>query len=147
MSERQQLLRVDYESAEPRSAAVESRVFRKFETLLGCCDAVIVEDYAKGLLEPDAFARDLQSRAPGEASIAAADPNPKTPAECYRGAWVLTPNTREAEHLSGFRIRDEPTLARSGTRDSQVLARRARRDHARKRGDGDLLRAHAGERS
>ena len=50
VSDRQQLLRVDFESPHPIAREVEKSVLDKIEALLPQVDAVIIEDYAKGLL-------------------------------------------------------------------------------------------------
>ena len=113
VSDRQQLLRVDYESLGPVGPLTNRKVLTLVARLMARADAVIVEDYAKGLLDRAAFAQ-IYRLAKRAGKIAATDPNAKTPATHYRGAWVLTPNTREAEALAGFRIRDASTLLRAG---------------------------------
>jgi rfaE bifunctional protein kinase chain/domain len=114
VSERQQLLRIDYESVHDLSVKTQSAVMAKVKTLLPKCDAVILEDYAKGLINAE-MAYEVFSLAKRGKKPIAVDPNVKTPVEFYRGAAVLTPNTKEAEKLSGISIRDEESLARAGT--------------------------------
>lgn len=113
VSERQQLLRVDHESTEPLSAKNEEEVFRKFARLLPRCHAVIVEDYSKGLLSERLSTR-VYAEAKRRKIPVLADPNVRTPIHLYKGATVLTPNTREASALSGIRITDLSTLSRAG---------------------------------
>lgn len=113
VSERQQLLRVDYESLHPVSKQVEERLFDQIEKLMGDCDAVILEDYAKGMIGPELAAAIFASARSAKKKVTV-DPNMKMPPSLYRGASVLTPNTKEAEKLSGIAIRDEASLVEAG---------------------------------
>lgn len=123
VSERQQLLRVDYESLHPLSGEVERRLFRRIELLVPRCDAIILEDYAKGMLSAR-LARSIFELAREAGKLVAVDPNTKTPVGLYAGSGMLTPNTREAEKLSGVSIVDEASLVEAGTR--LLTATRAR---------------------
>jgi rfaE bifunctional protein kinase chain/domain len=113
VSDRQQLLRVDYETTSALAAGTESQVFRKFKTLLADCDVVVIEDYHKGLIS-ESLAKQLIEAARKAGKPVAIDPNAKTPVGWYKGATLLTPNTREAESLSGVKIQDEQSLAEAG---------------------------------
>jgi D-beta-D-heptose 7-phosphate kinase/D-beta-D-heptose 1-phosphate adenosyltransferase len=115
VSERQQLLRVDYETPGEMPARTSGRLLAKVRELIAECDAVIVEDYAKGLLTPK-LASAIFAEARKARKLVAVDPNRKSPLELYVGASVLTPNTREAEKLSGIAIRDEASLVLAGRR-------------------------------
>lgn len=124
VSERQQLLRIDHESAHAIDRAVEEQVIAKVRSLIPRSDAVILEDYAKGLVSRK-LASEIFSLARRHRKTVTVDPNSKTPVESYKGASVLTPNTREAERLSGIEIRDDASLGQAG---SEIL-RRASADH------------------
>jgi rfaE bifunctional protein kinase chain/domain len=113
VSERQQLLRVDYETLKPIEAQTEQQILRRARALARQADAVIVEDYAKGMLSVP-FARAIYAAARRAGRIVAADPNSKSPSAMYRGVTVLTPNTKEAERLAGIAIVDEGSLLRAG---------------------------------
>ena len=123
VSDRQQLLRIDFESLHPINAAVEAQLLKRVEQCLPRADALIVEDYAKGMLS-DRFLRQVFRKARAAGKLVAVDPNSKTPSAHYAGATLLTPNTKEAEALSGIRIRDEATLLQAG--DIILKATRAR---------------------
>ena len=85
VSDRQQLLRVDYETVGPLTDGVSELIQKTFQKLLADCDYVVLEDYHKGLLSQDvAFALIESARKAGKA--VAVDPKSKTPAEWYRGA-------------------------------------------------------------
>lgn len=113
VSERQQLLRIDYESTHALSSQTEAQVMKKVRALLPKAEAVILEDYAKGLIGSD-FTRELFALARKHGKVVAVDPNAKSPLSLYRGAGVMTPNTKEAEALTGIRINDEQTLWEAG---------------------------------
>jgi rfaE bifunctional protein kinase chain/domain len=115
VSERQQLLRVDYETIGPLSAPTRAAVLRRFRELMARADFVILEDYHKGLLDEE-LARGIFAAARKAGKLVAVDPNERTPIEWYRGAFLLTPNTGEAERLSGVQILDEASLAGAGAR-------------------------------
>jgi D-glycero-beta-D-manno-heptose-7-phosphate kinase len=113
VSESQQLLRVDYETLYSISASTEKQILKKIHLLLPEVDAIIVEDYAKGLLTEN-LCRSIFSLAKKAKKLIAVDPNLKTPLEYYREATLLTPNTKEAEYLSGISIRNEESLRQAG---------------------------------
>jgi rfaE bifunctional protein kinase chain/domain len=113
VSERQQLLRVDYESLHATGRETESAMLGRIDSLISRADAVILEDYAKGLFN-ERLTRAVFQLARKAGKIVAVDPNAKTPLGWYKGASVLTPNTKEAERLSGVTIQDEKSLQRAG---------------------------------
>lgn len=113
VSDRQQLLRVDYETHGPLQSSVEARLLKKVNQLLPSCDCVVVEDYAKGLLS-ERLAHAIFAASKKAGKFVAVDPNQKTSLSFYRGASVLTPNTKEAEKLSGISIQDEKSLLVAG---------------------------------
>lgn len=115
VSDRQQLLRVDYETLRPVASGVTGRLRRTIASLVPQVDAVILEDYAKGMLSEE-LAACIFDAAREAGKMVAVDPNAATPVSYYRGATVLTPNTHEAERLSGLPILDEASLLESGRR-------------------------------
>jgi D-beta-D-heptose 7-phosphate kinase/D-beta-D-heptose 1-phosphate adenosyltransferase len=94
VSDRQQLLRVDYEDVHPVTAKVESSIYSNITAALKKSDAVILQDYAKGMIS-DRFSKKIFEAA-------------------YRGAYILTPNRSEAEALSGVKIGDGASLSEAG---------------------------------
>lgn len=113
VSEFQQLLRVDYENPHGISAKAHALLLATVARLVPECDAVILEDYAKGLLSAK-LAQSVFKMARKHRKPVAVDPNAKTPAALYRGATLLTPNILEANQLSGVRIVDQKTLLEAG---------------------------------
>ena len=115
VSERQQLLRVDYEDVHPVSKKLESALFGKITQALRGADSVILQDYAKGMISQP-FSRKIFEAAAKSGNAVSVDPNSKTPLEVYRGAFILTPNRSEAEALTGIKIVDGATLFEAGHR-------------------------------
>jgi rfaE bifunctional protein kinase chain/domain len=113
VSERQQLLRVDYEDQGVVSDAASNRLAKKLEKLVPRADIIILEDYCKGMLQPGVV-KELFSLARKHRKLVLVDPNAKSAAALYDGASLLTPNTKEAEALAGIRIVDDVSLARAG---------------------------------
>ena len=101
MAGSQQLLRIDEELTTPISAAIRKELFEKFKTLLDTTppDAVILEDYAKGLFTQE-FAQEILDVANSRNIPAALDPNPRNPMR-LKGLAIMKPNRNEAYELAG----------------------------------------------
>ncbi len=102
MVQRQQLCRLDRES----KPAAYHLTARQAETLLAdeikACDAVILSDYAKGILNDEVVARVTQlAHAAGK--FVALDPKPRRPLK-FHGLDLITPNKREALELAGISV-------------------------------------------
>ena len=108
----QQICRTDREDRSPLSSGIQTRVAEKFEASLPSADAVIVSDYAKGLISPALLRRTLL-RARDLRKIVCVDPKMRDFA-AYRPATVITPNTAEAEHAAGMAISGTRDLLRAG---------------------------------
>src|SRR5690606_33275120 len=101
VSARQQMLRIDFEDTHPLSASIEKGVLKQIEDEANGAQFVIVQDYAKCLLSPDFCLRVIEKvRELGKRVIL--DPNPKSNLGMYRGVYLLTPNKKEAEKLTGI---------------------------------------------
>ena len=108
----QQVCRTDREDRSPLSGEVQSRVVEKFKTALPSVDAVIVSDYAKGLISLPMLRRILP-QAKSARKIVCIDPKMKNFA-AYKPATVITPNSTEAEQASGIQITGNRNLLRAG---------------------------------
>ena len=113
VAETQQVLRVDYESTHPLSPSIQKKVQSTTVKNILKADALIIEDYAKGLLNPSMIRAAILAAKKRKIPILV-DPHAKTPVEWYRGATLLKPNRREAEVLAGERILDPKSLIRVG---------------------------------
>lgn len=93
------IVRVDYEQRKFLSRETEDRVIDQVrKTIDGAC-AVIVQDYAKGVVS-ERLVQEVVKMAKAKGKKILADPNPKTPIETYRGVDLMTPNFEEAVALT-----------------------------------------------
>lgn len=103
MVQRQQLCRLDRESAPSEYRVDPDKAAKLLSRAIGACDAVIFSDYAKGLLTSPLVAR-LTELARARGKFVALDPKPKHTLE-FSGLDLMTPNKREALALAGL---DQP---------------------------------------
>lgn len=106
----QQLVRIDRETPTPLSAAQRERALAQFSALLPSIDAVILEDYAKGLLDQE-LADAIISLAGAAGKIIAVDPKPANTV-IWHDVTCITPNRAEAFLAAGVPWSDpvEPPL-------------------------------------
>jgi D-beta-D-heptose 7-phosphate kinase/D-beta-D-heptose 1-phosphate adenosyltransferase len=108
----QQVCRTDREDRTPTSPALHRRVVSRFRKMLQSCAAVVVSDYAKGLISP-LLLKEILPMARASGKIVCVDPKLKD-LGLYRPATVITPNTLEAERASGVTISNRRDLLRAG---------------------------------
>jgi rfaE bifunctional protein kinase chain/domain len=108
----QQLVRTDREDRTPLASTVSKALGKHFLEVLPGCDAVIVSDYDKGVVNPELLAAILpQAQRAGVPVFL----DPKVHhANYYKPTTLITPNQREAELLSGKRILDTAGLEEVG---------------------------------
>lgn len=92
----QQLLRLDWEDAQPCAPQATVRMISKLAEGPRP-DAIILSDYAKGVLTPETIASVTALRGEGPVVV---DPKHKDFTR-YRGATTITPNLRELEAAAG----------------------------------------------
>jgi D-beta-D-heptose 7-phosphate kinase/D-beta-D-heptose 1-phosphate adenosyltransferase len=99
MARGQQVLRIDEEVDEAISGRTEEQVVARLEDAMKDADALLLEDYNKGVLTPVviALARELARR---RGMPVVVDPKFKN-FFAYRGATVFKPNRRELEQAMG----------------------------------------------
>ncbi len=100
MVQHQQLCRLDRESAPAAYAVDKAHAERILAKAVKACDAVILSDYAKGLLD-DGLVALVARLARAERKFIALDPKPKHPLK-FSGLDLITPNKREALQLAGI---------------------------------------------
>jgi len=108
----QQLVRMDRESPEALAVADEDRILAAARECLFETDAVILEDYNKGVLTPRVI-ETLISWAQERGIPVAVDPKLEN-FRMYRHVTLLKPNQSEVERLLGITIRDEAGLVSCG---------------------------------
>jgi rfaE bifunctional protein kinase chain/domain len=99
MVQRQQLCRIDRESTPDLYAPTEP-ASKRLRPLIEKSDAIILSDYAKGLLT-DEFVASVTKLARAARKFIALDPKPKRKL-AFRGLDLITPNKREALQLAGI---------------------------------------------
>ncbi|MFQ5430423.1 MAG: PfkB family carbohydrate kinase [Phycisphaerae bacterium] len=101
---RQQLIRVDDETADPIDAATEGRLLDHVELLLDRCNVLCIEDYAKGVVTEKAARSAIASARKRNVPVLI-DPAGSTDCVHYAGGTILTPNRTETEKLTGLKLR------------------------------------------
>ncbi len=110
----QHIVRIDHEHPEPLSNEAEKFFLERALPLVQECDAIILEDYAKGLLT-DGVLSAVIAEAKKHHKFITADPTTNVRRSSdYRGVSLFKPNKNEASLLSGIDIRDEASLRRAG---------------------------------
>jgi len=109
---RQQLIRIDEESAEPLSDELRQKILRAYEQKLSQVDIVCLQDHNKGLLS-DSLCRRMIALAAGANKKVLVDPSPTGDYSKYLGATAITPNRKESSAAVGFEITDAQTAARA----------------------------------
>ena len=100
MVQRQQLCRIDLESPPASYGMTALQAQSLFAEEIAACDAVIISDYAKGILNDEVVARVTQlARAAGK--FIALDPKPKRKL-AFHSLDLITPNKRESLELAGL---------------------------------------------
>jgi D-beta-D-heptose 7-phosphate kinase/D-beta-D-heptose 1-phosphate adenosyltransferase len=101
----QQVMRADRESRDPLAPTIAEGLLHEFSTALAGADAVVLSDYAKGVLS-DPVTRAAIDMARRAGKIIIVDPKSKDFAR-YRGATVLTPNQMELQQACGQECRGD----------------------------------------
>lgn len=96
----QQLCRLDREAAPAAYEVPLERLSALIGPALAECDAVILSDYAKGILN-NAVLRELTALARSAGKLIALDPKPRRGLD-FHGLDLITPNKREALQLAGL---------------------------------------------
>ena len=100
MVQRQQLCRLDRESPPAAYRVTAAQIEALLAKEIAACDAVILSDYAKGVLDDAVVARITKlTRAAGK--FIALDPKPKR-SLAFHGLDLITPNRRESLQLAGL---------------------------------------------
>lgn len=113
VSERQQLLRIDYESTSELDIDSKEHFLSSISKLIPQSDVVILQDYAKGTITPQTGAQ-IISLCKQNQKMVLVDPHAKANWNTYIGCDVFTPNKKEAEALSGCKIVDQESLLEVG---------------------------------
>ena len=109
----QHVVRIDQETSEPIADTAADNILAGISTILADVDAVIISDYAKGLLS-DHFLRRLIETVRAARKILVVDPKGRDFSR-YKGASIITPNRKEAADAVGLGLESSELVPRSGS--------------------------------
>jgi len=112
VAHKQQVVRVDREDARPVSTEMVERMKTRIHELFPVMDAMIIEDYGKGVIQPELL-QGVVAPAMAAGKIVTVDPK-RDHFSLYRGVTAITPNRAEAQDATGIRIDDREGLYRAG---------------------------------
>lgn len=107
----QQILRYDRESKDAIDKTSERAIVSYVIDMIDTCDIVILSDYGKGVIT-DAVASGVIAAAKAGGKKVLVDPKGKDYRK-YRGAYLLTPNKKEASEATGIVISDDISLQKA----------------------------------
>ncbi len=96
----QQVVRIDRELPGDIHPGIKRKLLRAIRSLSGKIDGIILEDYAKGIVDQDLIDR-LVALARTRGCFLVVDPNGRR-RFTYRGARLISPNLKEAIELAGL---------------------------------------------
>lgn len=107
-SHRHQVVRIDRESKRKVSHAIVERMIDYIVRESAGVDAVLVSDYAKGVISKETVAA-----AVGSGKVSVSNPKPRN-ISCFGGVGVITLNQSEASAASGIEIDELADIERAG---------------------------------
>jgi rfaE bifunctional protein kinase chain/domain len=110
----QQVVRADWESVAALGGDDRDRIAAFVRRCAANCDAVVLSDYAKGLLSRQIV------EAASVCPLVLADPKPQNTA-LWRGVTCVAPNVAEASTMTGVAIVDDASLERAGLKLIETL--------------------------
>ena len=102
MVQRQQLCRLDREAPPATYRVTAAQIEALLAKAIPACDAIILSDYAKGVLD-DAVVSRVTKLAHAAGKFVALDPKPKR-ALAFHGLDLITPNKHESLQLAGIEL-------------------------------------------
>jgi len=114
----QQVVRFDRESKDAINQQSQDKLLSTYNSMLNGYDAVLLSDYGKGVLTPE-LTQALIQRANKLNIKVLIDPKGLDYSK-YRGAYLLTPNKKEASEATQITINNNESLARAIAQLKQV---------------------------
>ena len=111
VSSQQQVVRYDQENSEEISKASQKILLSNYKNRISKYDCVLLSDYGKGVLT-NGLTQKLIQIAKQHSVKVLVDPKGLDYAK-YKGAYLLTPNKKEASEATGINITDDLSLSRS----------------------------------
>jgi len=125
----QQLVRIDYEDVGSVDSLLKEEIVNKIKEVILSkeIDAVIFEDYAKGMLD-SAMAAEIAGVAHQAGIFTALDPHPGHPLE-ISGITIMTPNKSEAFGLAGIYHPDKENEKAEIEEAAKIIQKKWNPDH------------------
>jgi D-beta-D-heptose 7-phosphate kinase / D-beta-D-heptose 1-phosphate adenosyltransferase len=117
------LIRADWETARPATAPSETAVIAHAEAALPHCGAVVLSDYAKGVLTPRVI-RAIIDRARELGKPVVVDPKSHD-YSIYRGATLITPNRQELGIAVHGPVATEAEIAKAAAELARIVGSEA----------------------
>ncbi|MBU3911042.1 MAG: D-glycero-beta-D-manno-heptose-7-phosphate kinase [Candidatus Omnitrophica bacterium] len=108
----QQVVRIDKEKMEGLNADLISQIIMYVKTIIRDIDAIIIEDYGKGVVTP-MLLREVLKLTKRHKKIIMVDPKEEH-FNYYKGVTSITPNHHEASRATGIKVKDDKSLIRIG---------------------------------
>jgi D-glycero-beta-D-manno-heptose-7-phosphate kinase len=112
IAQKQQVVRFDKEEIRPLKTSTEKKLWRSLKNKMDDVDAVILSDYAKGLLS-EKLTKNIIGLCNESGKTVAVDPKPVN-MDWYKNASIITPNSKEAGEAAGFEIVTDDDVERAG---------------------------------
>ena len=111
IGQNQQLLRVDYEDDSYIGTHIETELINNLEKIENL-SVIIISDYAKGTITAELMLM-LKKFAKAKEIKLIVDPKPKHK-DIYHGVFLITPNQKEAQELSGILLKNDEDFIVAG---------------------------------
>ena len=112
VAQHQQVVRIDKEKVDALSDVLISRIINYTKESIEKIDAIVIEDYGKGVITPKLL-KQIVPLAKAHKKIISVDPKEEH-LKYYQGITLITPNNNEASKAVGFEIKDNATLKKAG---------------------------------
>ena len=112
VAQHQQVVRIDKEKVDALSDKLIERIVNYTKGSIDKLDAIIIEDYGKGVITPKLL-KHIVPLARAHKKIISVDPKEEH-LKYYQGITLITPNNHEASKAVGFEIKDNTTLKKAG---------------------------------
>jgi rfaE bifunctional protein kinase chain/domain len=101
MARHHHVVRVDYETRQFLTSDIQTQLIQKIESLLPKCDAIILQDYGKGVVTQEVITATIGAAKKNGKKVYV-DPHRTHRAEFYAGCDLIKPNYDEALALTGI---------------------------------------------
>lgn len=112
IAQHQQIVRLDWESVEFLTYETSRLMFEKISKNIDKFDAIIIEDYGKGVINPN-LVGDLVKLCTRKKKIVTVDPKEEH-LDYYKNVTSLTPNLKEAQAAANMKIRSKDEISLLG---------------------------------